>query len=330
MLKSTIEKKENILQKIYCVFFIEKRLPISFEQSYHRFMYEKKLQNTLKKIANGKPIACTKNAKTELHMLTCERDMLMAITACKSFLRFYPGVSIVFHGDESLTNEMCDFITTAIPCSKLISYSSAERMLKSNKKVFKLRGKVRDRFQLPSGYDRQRKAWALKVFDFHMLSESNRIIVMDSDVLFTQRPDEIIDWVESEKRTAFYSIPQFPNLQVTRNEFCEIFPKSMPLSSFNGGLYGYDKSDLSSELLTDIVVKLISKTSYPILGDECFWRAVYSVIPASPLPFADYPLITGYYQKENLMPDLKKAKYIHFICKHRAGLYEKVARSSML
>ncbi|MBK1885938.1 hypothetical protein [Marinobacter sp. DY40_1A1] len=321
-----VDKHENIFQKMYRVFLVERRLPISIEHRYQKLLYANRLQKILREISDGPPIACAKNADAELHMLTCERDLYMAIAACKSFLKFFPDISVVFHGDESLDESMSDLLQSAIPSSRFISYQGAEDIIKSSIDVFQLRQKVAGRFELPPGYEKQRRAWALKVFDFHILSDAKKVIVMDSDTLFVKRPDELIDWIEPEKSTAFYSIPQFPNLKVDPKNFSSIFPNGTPVNSFNGGLYGYNKEDVGSEFLMDVVRKLISEKDYPILGDECFWRAVYSLIPSEPLSFDVYPLITPYYQKNNLMPDLNKAKYIHFICKHRGGLYGKIAK----
>lgn len=327
MLQNDIEKNESFFQKVYRVLIIEKRLPISFERRYQKLLYEKKLQRALRKIASDTPIACAAIAKTELHMLTCERDFLMAIAACKSFLRFYPNVLVVFHGDDSLTDSMCEYLKLAIPSSRCIKYHEANDMIKSEAKIFNLRKKVSGRFELPEGYEKQRRAWALKVFDFHALSSAEKIIVMDSDVLFTKKPDEIIEWIEGDESAAFYSIPQFPNLKADSEKFRSMFPSEIPIDSFNGGLYGYNKKELSLNLLSDVVEKLILEQDYPVIGDECFWRVVFSIIPSSPLPFEYYPLITNYYQDNSLMPELEKSKYIHFICKHRNGLYGKIAES---
>src|SRR5690554_749187 len=322
--------KENFFRKVYRVLFIEKRLPISFERRCQKLLYEKRLQRALRKIASDTSIDCSTAEKTELHMLTCERDLLMAIAACKSFLRFYPNVSVVFHGDDSLTDSMTEHLKNTIPSSRCIKYREANDLIRSKTKIFNLRQKISARFELPDGYEKQRKAWALKVFDFHVLSDADKIIVMDSDVLFTKRPDEIIEWIEGNESTAFYSIPQFPNLKADSEKFGNIFPNEIPLDSFNGGLYGYNKNELSLNLLTHVVEKLIVEEDYPVLGDECFWRVVFSIIPSSPLSFKYYPLITNYYQDKNLMPDLEKSKYVHFICKHRNGMYGKIAESIVL
>ncbi|NWO07459.1 MAG: hypothetical protein HLX50_17745 [Alteromonadaceae bacterium] len=326
MREEKLEASELVIAKIIRVFFKEKRLPVSWDKRYHEIIFEKSLQEILRKIAYEMPLKCAIRSQSELHILTCSKDLFMAIAACKSFLLFYNNISIVFHGDESLTYKHADILKKAIKNAKVISYQDAKNRLRSYSRVSMLRDRAADRFELPFGYDRKRRAWAQKIFDFYVFSESKKVIVMDSDVLFVKFPEEIINWIESNSEIAFYSVPQFPNLKVEAEEFDSIFPQIDPLIKFNGGLYGYCKDQLSLEMIEDVVEKLIIRESYPVLGDECFWRAIYSLIPSAPLPFEFYPLITEFYRKEKLMPDMEKAKYFHFILKHRGGIYQKVAR----
>lgn len=317
----------TLIGKALKLALVERRLPYGWSRKLQEVLYKGSLEKHLASIAYSSPYPCAPSASTELHMVTCTRDLTMAIAACKSFLRFYADITIVFHGDPSLSEKHAQSLQTQIPGCRVFLYGHAENIAKQNPEIFQLRSRMPDRFKLGSGYENHRKAWALKIFDFHLLSEASKIIVLDSDTLFLRSPDEIIAWLNSDSPMAFFSTPRLPNLKIPPEIFTKHFPNANTIERFNGGLYGFDKRQVPIEVLADVATIVIAHPEIPIFGDECLWRLAFSHIQSSRLEFEEYPLITGIDRK--LMQKIRsnQPKYIHFILKHRGGFYGSIAKS---
>lgn len=307
------------------VFFVEKRLPYSWSRKWHEIRYRKSLDRTLKNLASTFPVACSRNPEVEVHLVTCKRDLYMAVASVKSLIRYFGDLGVVFHGDPSLDYDDSNFLREQIPGCRYVSFSDAERSIKKDPNIYRRRKELPDRFKLASGYDAQRRAWALKVFDFHFFSDADRVIVLDSDTLFLKRPNEVVDFIEGRTPGGFYAVPCNPNLKVDPKLVLSCFPMSRVIDKFNGGFFGFDKSLISIDLLIDVVDVLIDNHDVLVMGDECIWRFAFGRVNAKALDFSLYPLVTDLQRSRELEKKLEDLKYIHFILKHKGGFYQRVA-----
>ena len=315
----------SLLERIVRVLLVERRLPYSWSDRAQEYLYKEPLQKTLKKIARTPATPCRPNAAVELHMVTCERDLYMAIAACKSFLRFGVPVTVVFHGDESINNDHLKLLLNAIPGCRVYTYEDAASIARQSSEVFYLRERIPERFSLGAGYENHKKAWALKVLDFHLMSNANKIIVLDSDTLFLRRPDEIIEWIETDQASAFFSVPFLPNLKVSEKRYKEVFPDASVITRFNGGLFGFDRQNLTLELVQRTVELLLDNPDIPVLGDECIWRFACAQVESNELPYRHYPLTTHPNRSKKIAMNIEDVKYVHFILKHKGGFYKNLA-----
>ena len=151
-------------------------------------------------------------------MLTCERDIDMAVLSLKSLLRFLPELAVVVHGDESLTPDCAAVFENQIPGCRLVLAPEAEAIARSIPDV----GEHRD--VLPTMFESalwSRKAGTcalgMKVFDFHLSSNANRLVILDSDTLFLAPPSELIEWLSSEDSLAFHAVPLIIRISAWKN-----------------------------------------------------------------------------------------------------------------
>lgn len=307
------------------VLLVERRLPHSWARRWHDLRYKEALEKTLREAASVNPIPSSNMPLAELHVVTCSRDLFMAILAVKSLIRFTDQLAVVFHGDRSLDEAGARKLKEKIPGCRVILLNEADEEAAKHPEISRLREALPERFRLASGYENQRSAWALKVFDFHLFCQCDRIIVLDSDTLFLQRPDELIEFIEGRQPCGFYAVPRLRNLKMPDQLILDYFPQANVIPRFNGGLFGFDRTQMPVSLLRDITEKVINSPEIVIMGDECLWRFFFAHRDAAPLAFDRYPLTTDTGRSKELAKSLHEVVYIHFILKHKGGFYQKMA-----
>jgi hypothetical protein len=90
--------------------------------------------------------------------------------------------------------------------------------------------------------------FALRLFDFNLLSDARKILVLDVDVLFFKEPREIITWAGDVSSTgSLYSVEQYVPRRNARYEVVG-FDRREPVPAWgNAGLLCFDKSAFSLE-----------------------------------------------------------------------------------
>jgi len=130
-----------------------------------------------------------------VHVLTGQEDWLLAAWMLASWFHFtQQGWHVVVHDDGSLSDEAMRILSRMFPGARIIRRAEADSAL--------------ERALLPYPYCldyRRTEAVALKVFDAHFFAEGDRFIMIDSNVLFFQRPDELIDWTAAESHNCWFN-----------------------------------------------------------------------------------------------------------------------------
>ena len=165
--------------------------------------YERKLYESFMPIVNTRPIACNPLADTEIHTVTGHHHLFMYLLAVKSLLRFHNDVAVVAHdGDGDLTEEDISVLKNHIPGMKIISRADADAKM----------GKILNGLNNSQRY-RSQVVNSLELLDNTQLTESEKIITMNSDVLFFEKPTELIDWISGENRDILYVHEENPSTQ---------------------------------------------------------------------------------------------------------------------
>lgn len=126
-------------------------------------------------------------AKVPVHLLTGEKDWRLAAWSLASYFHFTNlGWPVVIHDDGTLPEEGKAALSEMFEGCRIISRPEADAAMDKALRPFPWCADYRAKHPL-----------AMKIFDVPQFEESERFIVLDSDVLFFQRPEEIITWATS-------------------------------------------------------------------------------------------------------------------------------------
>ncbi len=148
----------------------------------HR-LYNQKLERTFRPILGTRLLKCNPQAKVEIHTLTCHYHLPMYISAIKSLLRFYDDIAVIVHDDGTLNGKDNILLEKHVKGIRVIDKASADKKVGDALGGYKTCAKYR-----PSVIN------SMELLDFMLLAEKNKIICMNSDVLFLSKPEELINW----------------------------------------------------------------------------------------------------------------------------------------
>ena len=138
------------------------------------------------KILRAAPVPGTVDPFAEMHVLTSESDWLNLVWTLKSFYRVAPRrYRLVIHEDGSLGEEARGHLERMFPDARMIRREAADA---------EVLGALADNPRCRAL--RETNALSLKVFDFSHYLESDRMILMDSDILFYAKPEVLIARIE--------------------------------------------------------------------------------------------------------------------------------------
>jgi hypothetical protein len=131
---------------------------------------------------------CRPREDFSFHMLCQEEDVLMAEWAIRSFLK-YSGLcpKIIIHDDGSMTKESARMLESRFSNLKVLFRSEALKMLEARKGFERIR-----EFSI-KGHN-----IVTQFIDIFLLSDTSKVMLMDSDILFFNKPQEIIDFVNGQ------------------------------------------------------------------------------------------------------------------------------------
>jgi len=122
--------------------------------------------------------------KVPVHVLTGDKDWLLSAWALASFLHFSEvGWPIVIHDDGTLPDEAAELFKELFPSCRIIPRNQSDAEV----------GRALLPYPFCLDY-RNTHPLGLKVFDMAHYAGDDRFIVLDSDVLFFRKPQEILDW----------------------------------------------------------------------------------------------------------------------------------------
>jgi hypothetical protein len=124
-------------------------------------------------------------ATVEIHTLLAHRHVDRYLVALHSLLRFWDGPDFVIHDDGSLDGADRQRLTSSAPRVRIVDAAVAEEAVNRELAAFPLVRKVR-----------QHNLWLKALIDYYVLAEADRVIGMDSDIVFLRRPDKVIEWAE--------------------------------------------------------------------------------------------------------------------------------------
>ena len=171
----------------------------------------------------------------EFHYRVSHADLYNMIISAKSLLKHTNrDLNIVAHEDETITKKDKELLCYHLPIKKLYSYQEASESVQPLLSGFPLIQKARmvkaNSYQLTS------------IVDIPLLASTDKIIQVDSDVLFMKNLNRIINWVISSSKYETLFMSDTTNWHAIDKDECHKYFSSSFIDRFNIGILGYSKS----------------------------------------------------------------------------------------
>lgn len=223
--------------------------------------------------------------------LLCHRDVNMCIYSLTSF--FYgmkKSFPVFIIDDGSLTKldkkKLARFFTVIIPSQRW-----CEDQMKIILKEYPSFREFRFSSKFFSNVMR-------KKFDAFFLNPFKRFIYLDADILFYQKPNQILDWLSSEENVGLYSIHKWKDKMKTDDDFAMIirrllrkfFSSTASHLYFSCGMIGFPNKKCLNLNFLDRIFKLIIEVKYAKYypAEEDSLIVLFSKIKSKILPAKEY------------------------------------------
>jgi len=162
-------------------------LVLRFQQKYeHGWQTAYFRDNVRFRILKTKPIVGATDRTCEIHVFTCAQDWLNLVWTLKTFYYYSKRhYSLCIHDDGTLTDNNRTTLQYHFPNARIITRPSADAQVFAELHSFPRCLEFRKTNHL-----------APKVFDFASYLESDRMLLLDSDILFFKQPTELIKRIE--------------------------------------------------------------------------------------------------------------------------------------
>lgn len=245
-LNTMASDQKNTTKKVMSL-FTERRLPWRMSQWLERRRQEALRRRYDKLALRTRPFVTGEDAPHfEVHVLLGHRHVGMTLWCVKSFLyqcgRKY---SVVLHEDGTLTEQDIAHLQRHLVNVRIVLRSEADPHIMEQ--IGHLPNCREYRF-LPMettdhrGVKYNMHIFALRLFDFNLLSQAKKTLVLDCDVLFFGPPREIMAWADNEENVGcLYSIEQYIPKRNARYEVIGYERKDPQPKDANAGLLCLDK-----------------------------------------------------------------------------------------
>ncbi|HLB33027.1 MAG: hypothetical protein A3F67_08200 [Verrucomicrobia bacterium RIFCSPHIGHO2_12_FULL_41_10] len=222
-----------------------------------------------------------------VHLLVSSKTWHAGLLAAISFEFFTRRRwNLFIHEDGSVDEQARRRIEKILPGVHFVARAESEERMKEYLKDYP---KCRDH--------RSRHNLFLKFFDLPAFAPGERFILLDSDVLFFNRPQEILDWADSGSEDCFYN-------EDTKEKYC--IPRVEIESAlevrlwhrFNSGLVLMPKKAISLDLAEKLLISFEATAHHPQFFEQTLYALMASVWNrGGPLP-ATYEISWGFFRKK--------------------------------
>jgi hypothetical protein len=226
----------------------------------------------------------------EVHTLLGHNHVGMVLWSVKSFLhQAGKKYTVVLHDDGSLTDSDTKTLGKHLLNVKIIRKSTADTLIEE--RITGLPNCCEYRFTAKETSDHRgikydMHIFAVRLFDFNLISNGTKTLVLDADVLFFKMPREIIEWAEDvEDRNSLYSVEQYIPRRNSQNEIIGYELKTPRPTDANAGLLCFDKRAFSLEALEDWIGANKEKmNTYATFEQAAYNHLIKSKGGSTPLP----------------------------------------------
>jgi hypothetical protein len=239
---------------------------------------EQVLERKIPELIVGSGVQQFPNQNVEVHMLLGKRTWLMALWAAKSF-QWATGHCwhFVFQDDgtleEAQIHELGRLFPSGVVKGKLQADAEMEKRLVGHPACLAAR---------------RRHIMFLKLFDPYFYSSiGDRYILLDSDVLFFRKPDEILQWAASACPGFLFDPDVKDSYSIPTMELEDCFQVSM-LRRANAGLAMIPRAGVDLDVVEEYLRGFekesthdlwLEQTAYALLASK--WRGEAALLPES-------------------------------------------------
>lgn len=180
------------------------------------------------------------------HTLVCHQDILLAICSSKALnLAMERALPWVFHDDGSLTSEDIKMLSCHFPGSRIVERKESDLFYKATENIPFVRRL------------RKMHVMLLKLGDLHVYSPTNKILYVDSDVLFLKKPDFLLARLFDDCAGNYFN-KDIASAYITDSQTIKSLTGVQPPERINAGLSILKKDDIALDKIEGILIKLNS------------------------------------------------------------------------
>ncbi|OGK09712.1 hypothetical protein A2767_07680 [Candidatus Roizmanbacteria bacterium RIFCSPHIGHO2_01_FULL_35_10] len=212
---------------------------IGYLKDFYRKLKEKvRIERVKKKVLDTSPVYCKDKNFIEILSVTSHDDYWKLILCVKSFFYFSKQTFPIFIVDDgTLTKQDSDLLKSHLIGCKILERKKIEmdlsRLKNKNFLLFK------------------NNPYVVKKIASILYTKKDKVLFLDSDVLFFNYPDELIDWSNSQDSSIF--IKDYQNAYLISDIESKYLFKVSQFSKVNSGLIGIKRNLLSLKLLNKLV-----------------------------------------------------------------------------
>jgi len=196
-----------------------------------------------RKVLDTKPYVTGQDAPHfELHMLIGKRHVGMCLWAIKSLLHFScQRYQIVLHDDGTLAQENIRTLSPHLPNVNVIRRVDADKAMSDKLADYPLCKSFRFSVVETANHRGQKYnmfIMSLILLDINLLSEAEKIMILDADVLFFKKPVELVNWINDQNdNSSLFSVEKFRPYRDKQNR---LQFDLKPAETLNSGLLCYN------------------------------------------------------------------------------------------
>lgn len=196
-----------------------------------------------KSVLQSSPVKGTDNSICEIHVLTCERDWLNLIWSLKSFYHYSKRkYALRIHDDGTLKTENRAILQYHFPDARILDRQDVDSA------IFTLLKKY------PRCLDfRLTNHLAPKLFDFANYLQSDRMLLLDCDVLFFSEPTALIRRIENPQYAINTANADIATAYTVESSLVQQNCGFTPIERFNSGLGLIHKASLNLDWIEEFL-----------------------------------------------------------------------------
>ena len=243
--------------------------------------------------------ACEADSSVSVHLLVSSKTWHAGVLAAMSFEFFTQRRwNLFIHEDGSVDQAAVRAIEQVLPGVHFVPRALSEEVMKKRLQSYPNCQLLRQEHNL-----------FLKFFDLPAFAPGERMILLDSDVIFFKQPKEILAWVDSKSEECWYNedtseIYCIPRYEIEPALGIKLWPR------FNSGLVLMPLAAISLPLAEQLLITFKTTAHHPQFFEQTLYALMASAWNRGGALPSTYEISWGFFRKP------------HSICRHYVGAFK--------